>query len=105
MGVELLSPINIRLYPETTLANCSRYAKIQLPEEMTSLLNTMKFQTDYYSCIYNGQLKVCFLCYASYHLLERVQNSFVLNARAKVTMEEHARVFAKRFCYSGKIFK
>lgn len=68
MGVELLSPINRRFYPGTTIADGTRYAKIKLPENMTSLPYTMKFQKEYYRCIHNGQLKVCSLCYASDHL-------------------------------------
>lgn len=36
MGVELLSPINRRFYPGTTIADGTRYAKVRLPEHMTS---------------------------------------------------------------------
>lgn len=68
MGVELLSPINRRFYPGTTIADGTRYAKVRLPEHMTSFPYTLKFQKDYYRCIHNGQLKVCSLCYSSEHL-------------------------------------
>lgn len=68
MGVELLSPINRRYYPGTTIADGTRYAKVRLPDNMTSFPYTIKFQKEYYRCIHNGQLKVCSLCYSSEHL-------------------------------------
>ena len=68
MGVELLSPINRRFYPGTTIADGTRYAKVKLPDSMTSFPYTIKFRKEYYRCIHNGQLKVCSLCYSSEHL-------------------------------------
>ncbi|XP_048776547.2 uncharacterized protein LOC125680821 [Ostrea edulis] len=68
MGVELLSPINRRFYPGTTIADGTRYVKVKLPPHMPSFPCTVKFQKEYHRCIHNGQMKVCSLCYVSDHL-------------------------------------
>lgn len=68
LDVELLSSINRRFYPGTTIADGTRYVRVKLPPNMSSFPYTMKFHKEYYRCIHNGQLKVCSLCYSADHL-------------------------------------
>lgn len=65
MGVEFLFLINRRFYFGIIIVDGIWYVKIKLFENMILLFYIMKFQKEYYRCIYNGQLKVCFLCYVS----------------------------------------
>ena len=73
-GVELLSPIQRRYYPGTSVADGTRYVRCKFPQQIKSLPYSLKFQTvngqQYYRVLHDNQVKVCARCLDPGHVMK-----------------------------------
>lgn len=70
LGVTILSPVKRRFYPNTTVADGTRFVKVRLPPELPSIPYTVKLDNSYYRVVHDNQKKMCNLCHSLDHVFK-----------------------------------